>query len=213
MRMATLGLAGLTLALVVVHGAPAENAPPAPGAAPLASPQTAPAQPANPGPIAALQQQLKEAGYAPGPVNGVMTDQTREATAIYERRTGRPPEALAAGGRGADPVRAAQGALQRLGLLRAPADGVVGPETRDAIIRFQASHHLAIDPRISDMLLAALQQAGGSAAGGALSPPAEAGAAPPGAPEASAATGATPPSPEATGRRPLPPGVNPPQIH
>jgi peptidoglycan hydrolase-like protein with peptidoglycan-binding domain len=190
------------------------------------------ATPPAPGQIAAIQEQLTREGYRPGVVNGVMTDETRRAIAAYQRRTGRTPDALAASspaGGPSDPVARAQAGLQRLGMLDGRPDGVVGPQTRDAIIRFQASQHLAIDPRVSDSLLAALEQAG------AAPPPAAASAAPPPAPAATAstapaaaptpaATAALPPaasasqpnSPaaasEATGRRPLPSWVNPPPI-
>src|SRR5205823_2317456 len=84
-----------------------------------------------PGPIAALQQQLKQEGYRPGPVNGVMTEETRRALTTYQRRTGRLPNALqgaAPGDSGADPVKRAQADLQRLGLFAGPVDGVVGPK-------------------------------------------------------------------------------------
>jgi peptidoglycan hydrolase-like protein with peptidoglycan-binding domain len=118
-------------------------------------------------------------------------------------------------------VRHAQAVLQRLGLLAGPIDGDLGPATRDAIIRFEAARHLAIDPRVSDSLLAAL----GEAAAGATaesSPPAPppapsaaaappAGATPPAAPQTAAEAPAEAPS-GATGRQPLPPGVNPPPI-
>jgi len=177
-----------------------DSAAPPPAAA--ASTATTPAPPMGPvsGPIAALQQQLKEEGYRPGPVNGVMTEATRRALTAYQRRTGRPPEALAAAG-GADPVKRAQADLQRLGLYAGPLDGVVGPWTRDAIIRFEAARRLPIDPRVSDRLLAALEAAGAEA--GTTRPPA------PG-PTSEAAAAEAPP--EASGRRPLPPGVNPPPI-
>ena len=214
MRKAILRAAMLAAALAGADAALAQNAaaPAAPSAAPAA-------EPSPPGPIAALQQQLKEQGFAPGPVNGVMTDKTRQALVAYERRTRRLPEALAAagpGGAAADPVRRAQMDLQRLGMLRAPADGVVGPATRDAIINFQASRHLAVDPRVSDALLAALDEAGARAAAPAAPPSAataEQAAPAAAAAEQAAPAGTTPEAPaNATGRRPLPAGVNPPPI-
>jgi peptidoglycan hydrolase-like protein with peptidoglycan-binding domain len=166
---------------------------------------TAPVEAMPPGPIAALQQQLRQAGYPPGPINGVMTEQTRAALAAYERRHRRPPEALAAGGM--DPVRRTQAGLQRLGMFDGPLDGVVGPQTRDAIIRFEASRRIAVDPRVSDRLLAELEKAGG--AGGPGGSAAGPGAAPP---PAAAPAAPRQGEPEALGRRPLPPGVTPPPI-
>jgi len=109
------------------------------------------------GPIAAAQQQLNQEGYAAGPANGVMTDQTRRAIAAYERKAGRPPEALAT--LGGNPVKRAQSSLRQLGLFAGPLDGTLGPDTRDAIIRFEASRQLPIDPRVSDRLLAELDLA------------------------------------------------------
>jgi len=203
MVKAILGAALLVFALARGDGAMAQNAPApaAPSAQQAPAPTAAQRAPAAPGPIAALQQQLKEAGDAPGPVNGVMTEKTGQAIAAYERRTGRPPPALTAAG--ADPVRRVQAALQRLGMLRGPADGIVGPQTRAAIIQFEAARHLAIDPRVSDALLAALDKEGARATPTAAAvPPA---AHPP------AAMAETPP--EAAGRQPLPSWVKPPPIH
>ena len=108
-------------------------------------------------PIAAAQQQLNQEGYAAGPANGVMTEQTRRAIAAYERRASRPPEAL--GALGGDPVKRAQAGLQQLGLFAGQVDGSLGPQTRDAIIRFEASRRLPIDPRVSDRLLSELDKA------------------------------------------------------
>ena len=194
-------LAGSAVALAQTAAPPAAEAP-LPPLADAASPATKPASPqaAPPsGPIAALQQELKREGFAPGPVNGVMTTETRRALTLYQRRRARPPEALLApvGGADADPVKRAQADLQRLGLFAGPLDGVVGPRMRDAIIRFEAARHLAVDPRVSDNLLAALDEARAA----------------PGTAPAAAPMPATPEAPpEATGRRMLPPGVNPPPI-
>lgn len=176
----------------------------------------APVAQSTPGAIAALQQQLKAAGYATGPINGVMTEATRRAIAAYVRRTGHPPEALAAAG--GDPIGRAQEGLQRLGLFAGRADGVVGPQTRDAIIRFEAGRRLPIDPRISDRLLAELEQAGAATATASPRPEAAApapSASAPAAPGTSGQATAQLPegaAPEALGRRPLPAWVNPPPI-
>jgi peptidoglycan hydrolase-like protein with peptidoglycan-binding domain len=205
--LAAAALAGSAAALAQTAAAPAAEAPlPAPAEAALPAtkptlPQTGPAS----GQIAALQQQLKREGFAPGPVNGVMTEETRRALTLYQRRRGRSPEALAApAGADTDPVKRAQADLQRLGLFAGPVDGVVGPQMRDAIIRFEAARHLAVDPRVSDRLLAALDEA--------RADPSSAPAAAPATPAAAPATPAPEAPPEATGRRMLPPGVNPPPI-
>lgn len=176
-------------------------------------PHVAPPPPANAkpaGPIATAQQELKEAGYDPGPVNGVMTRKTQQAVARYRRRTGRLPAALAAAADG-DPVKFVQAALKRLGIYGGRADGRVGPATRDAIVRFEAAKHLKVDPRVDDRLIAALAEAGAMAP-----PPAAAAQAPNAAAAAPPAAGPAPPpqaaSPEALGRRPLPSSVHPPPI-
>lgn len=153
------------------------------------------------GPIAALQARLAEIGYDPGPVDGVMSAKTQQATLAYRHASGRPIGL----GPIADPIAAAQAALQRLGFLSAPTDGVIGPQTRDAIIRFQAARHLPIDPRVSDRLLAALAQAEAPPVAASGQPPAPAPTAPTAAAPAAAA-------PAVTGRQPLPAGVTPPPI-
>lgn len=148
-----------------------------------------------PGPIAALQARLAGLGYAPGPLDGVMSAKTQQAMRAFQRAGGRQIWSGPAG----DPIAAAQMALQRLGFLSAPADGVIGPQTRDAIIRFQAARHLPIDPRVSDQLLAELDRAS--------SPVATANA-----PSAAPSPAAPPAEPAVTGRQALPPGVTPPPI-
>jgi peptidoglycan hydrolase-like protein with peptidoglycan-binding domain len=160
----------------------------------VAVPATATPAAQGTGPIATMQARLAALGYAPGPINGVMSAKTERAMQDYRRAAGRPIAGEAAG----DPIAAAQLALQQLGFLAGPADGAVGPQTRDAIIRFQAARHLPIDPRVSDQLLAALAEA-------------EAPAAPSGSGPASAPP-VSPAEPEITGRQPLPPGVAPPPI-
>ena len=184
------------------------------------------APPAAPPSIAALQQELREAGFDPGPVNGVMTGQTTRALIAYERRMRRMPQAIASVGvDAADPVMRAQGELSRLGFYSGRPDGNLGPATRDAIIRFEVSHQLPVDPRVSDRLLEALaEQAPATPPDAAAASPAPPRAAPaptaqetaPAQPQAAAsqvATGAAPtPAPEATGRQALPNWVNPPPI-
>ncbi|HTV44391.1 MAG TPA: peptidoglycan-binding domain-containing protein [Stellaceae bacterium] len=162
---------------------------------------TAAAVPADhqPGPITALQQRLAALGYAPGPIDGVMSAQTEQAMRRYRRATGQP---IAPGPAG-DPIVAAQTALQRLGFLAAPADGVIGPQTRDAIIRFEAAQGAPVDPRVSDQLLAALARVAAAPVAGPGAPPSAA-VPPPAEP--------SPAEPAFTGRQPLPPGVNPPPI-
>src|SRR5207237_9065515 len=110
-----------------------------------------------PPPIAALQEELRQAGFDPGPANGVMTEQTTRALIAYERRMRRMPQAIASVGvDAADPVMRAQKGLKRLGFYSGRPDGELGPGTRDAIIRFEASGELPGDARGSARLLEAL---------------------------------------------------------
>ena len=199
MRTAKLWVAFLGAFLASSDRAPAQNV-------------AAPAAAAEPGLIAATQQQLQREGYSPGPANGVMTEQTRRAIADYAARTGKPPDALAASGQSrsrSDPVARAQAGLRQLGMLDGAPDGVVGPQTRDAIIRFQAAHHLAIDPRVNDALLTALAEAG---AGATAAPASTEAVAPPASSAPATLSPAEGAAPEALGRRPLPDWVNPPAI-
>ena len=167
--------------------------------------------------IAALQEELRQAGFDPGPVNGVMSEKTTRALIAYERRMRRMPQAIASVGvDAADPVLRAQQELKRLGFYSGPADGALGPSTRDAIIRFEVSRQLPVDPRVSDRLLSALAEQAPPASNTAAAPaPVSPSAAAPASPAAQqVATGAAspPPAPEATGRQPLPDWVNPPPI-
>ena len=181
--------------------------------------------PGAPPSIAALQEELRQAGFDPGPVNGVMSEKTTRALIAYERRLRRMPQAIASVGvDAADPVLRAQKELRRLGFYAGPADGALGPGTRDAIIRFELSRQLPVDPRVSDRLLAALVEQTPPASNTAAAPAAPPSAATPvpsaqgtpaplpSAPQVAIGAASPPPAPEATGRQPLPGWVNPPPI-
>jgi len=178
-------------------------------------------QSAAPPSIAALQAELREAGFDPGPANGVMTEQTTRALIAYERGMRRMPQAIASVGvDAADPVMRAQKELKRLGFYSGRPDGELGPGTRDAIIQFEVSRQLPVDPRVSDRLLKALAEqapttnSNAAAAPAAPPPSAQDNAPPPPTPATGSqvATGANASAPEATGRQPLPSWVNPPPI-
>jgi peptidoglycan hydrolase-like protein with peptidoglycan-binding domain len=168
-----------------------------------------------PGSIATLQRELQQAGYDPGPVDGIVSDKTRAALAAYERATGHAPDGLP-GDPAADAVANAQAALHRLGFLAQAPDGIVGPQTRTAIIRFETADHLPVDPRVGDRLLAALQQAAAQAASSPVMPPRvplPPGVTPPPIPApASAPPAAAPNAPAPAPAAALPPGVTPPPI-
>lgn len=56
----------------------------------------------------------------------------------------------------ADKVRRAQHALKDQGLYKGPIDGVVGPQTRDAVARYQRDHNLKQTAMLDDQTLRAL---------------------------------------------------------
>src|SRR2546429_1411857 len=159
----------------------------------------------GPHPIAALQEELRQAGFDPGPANGVMTEQTTRAVIAYERRMRRMPRAIASVGvDAADPVMRAQKELKRLGFYSGRPDGELGPGTRDAIIRFETSRQLPVDPRVSDRLLEALAEQAPAASSNAAAAPAEPpppsnAAAPPAASPPPSAQQTAPPSPPPAG--------------
>lgn len=139
--------------------------------------------------VEAIQAGLRQAGYYAGPVDGLSGPQTSAAIAAYERATGRArtgtasPELLASirspkthepnpepalqpaasGGGDALPdgrVAAVQSALSRAAYGPLRPDGQFGPQTRDAIMRFQRDHGLPQTGEISDALLVELRAAG-----------------------------------------------------
>jgi peptidoglycan hydrolase-like protein with peptidoglycan-binding domain len=59
-----------------------------------------------------------------------------------------------------DRVAIVQGALSRAAYGQITADGVFGPQTRDAIRRFQADHGLPLTGEIDDALIVELRAAG-----------------------------------------------------
>src|SRR5438046_9654838 len=84
-----------------------------------------------PPPIAALQEELRQAGFDPGPANGVMTEQTTRALIAYERRMRRMPQAIASVGvHAAGPATPAQTEVQHLGFYSRRPDGEPSPGTR-----------------------------------------------------------------------------------
>ena len=138
--------------------------------------------------VEAVQSALKDAGYYAGPVDGIAGAQTASAIRAFEQRNGRretgvaepdlleairaaptafrpPTNAAPAADVAADAapderVAAVQTALSRAAYGQIKADGVFGPQTRDAIIRFQQDHGLPATGEISDALVVELRAAG-----------------------------------------------------
>lgn len=131
----------------------------------------------DPAIVRQLQNALKVHGYYDGPIDGVFGGQTRSSIVTYQRQnglrtTGEPTEALLAHAlRGAAPVRQetaeqkrlrkVQEALTKLGYGPVSADGVIGPETRQAVQRFQLDRNLPLTGEIDDLLIKELLIIGG----------------------------------------------------
>jgi peptidoglycan hydrolase-like protein with peptidoglycan-binding domain len=115
--------------------------------------------------VRALQRRLANAGYAPGPIDGLYGPLTEQAVVLFQvehglqvdgiagPRTlaaiGRPPTILYPGagysGQGSGSVRSLQRRLARAGYAPGPIDGRYGPRTENAVRRFQARHGLQAD--------------------------------------------------------------------
>ncbi|WP_350333364.1 peptidoglycan-binding domain-containing protein [Coralliovum pocilloporae] len=136
-----------------------------------------PAEPAASSIVSQLQNALKVHGHYDGPIDGVFGGQTQSAILAYERQnglkqTGEPSEALLAHAlRGAQPVgqeteeqrrfRKVQEALTKLGYGPVTADGLIGPETRQAVQRFQLDRNLPMTGEINDLVVKELLIIGG----------------------------------------------------
>lgn len=172
-----------------VHPSPLVVTRPAGGAA------SEPPAPTQDGLVQAVQRALLETGYYDGPLDGVPGPRTRSAIAAFERRAGRPvtgtasaellaalqtpppeerpverhaaaePHAAAPAPRPNPDIAAVQAALAAAAYGPLDADGVYGPATREAIVRFQRDHGLEVTGAIDAELVRRLQAIG--AAGGA----------------------------------------------
>ena len=126
--------------------------------------------------LADIQQQLLMHGYDPGPAEGELNDRTCRAILAYQKDARLQPDGIAgltlqnqlrygtprvvASTRTkVDPrVAEAQVLLRRLGYLAAPADGVAGRRTHDALIRFQKDHNLPVETLIDDQTIAEIRK-------------------------------------------------------
>lgn len=124
---------------------------------------------ANSNTITQIQTGLRERGYRVGTVSGQLDDATRDAIRAYQRDrgaavTGEPTAELATqlseglAGTAATPenIRAVQSALNARGYTAGPADGVMGPATRDAIRLYRQRAGLAPSSDVSNDLLTSL---------------------------------------------------------
>jgi peptidoglycan hydrolase-like protein with peptidoglycan-binding domain len=133
--------------------------------------------------VVAAQRELRRTGYYQGPIDGIPGPQTEAAILRFERAAGlattgaigpelvlavstperREPAHDASEARAAlstDRVVAIQLALARAAYGPLPADGIVGPQTREAIRRFQAHHGLPVTGELTDSLVVELRAVG-----------------------------------------------------
>ena len=127
--------------------------------------------------IRKAQQTLNDRGFKAGPANGVLHEGTQAALRAFQKSeslavTGRlNPRTLAALGMPQDSasagdtrpdrlsgaaIRDLQQKLARRGYRPGPADGVMGPATRRALMEFQRAENLPVTGRPNQETLAAL---------------------------------------------------------
>jgi peptidoglycan hydrolase-like protein with peptidoglycan-binding domain len=140
--------------------------------------------------IQAVQTALKGGLRYTGPIDGVLGPQTKAAIADFQRLAGRAPTgvptrdlpdlitaklgshpqpmakpaAIAQDASDISRTAAVQEALARAAYGQLRADGVFGPQTAQAIRRFQADHNLPVTGEIDDRLMVALRAVGAMAA-------------------------------------------------
>ncbi len=133
--------------------------------------------------VVAIQEELKELGYHPGPVDGIEGSRTRAAIRSYQRNAGLPVTGRAskellehmkfASGKAyakppqVDPmVLEVQKNLAERGYYQDKLDGILGPATRGAIGAYQSDNGMAVDGRISPQLLDSLRSSPQGTGGG-----------------------------------------------
>jgi len=141
--------------------------------------------------VADIQSELRQRGYPIAVVTGRMDDETETAIRNYQRSAGlrqdpRPSAELLASlkanaNAGAqqqmtqqDQVRAVQEALNARGYSAGPADGALGPSTRNAIRTYRSDARLPVAGGVDAALLAKLGIGTGAAAGSSGGPAAPA---------------------------------------
>ncbi len=124
-----------------------------------------------------IQEALSGSGSYSGAIDGIAGPQTEAAIRSFEEAAGLPPTGEASAGLlatiksaseaprdeppASDPlVASVQSALALAAYGPLIADGVAGPETRAAIMRFQRDHNLPVTGEISDGLIVELRAVG-----------------------------------------------------
>jgi peptidoglycan hydrolase-like protein with peptidoglycan-binding domain len=115
--------------------------------------------------VRVVQRRLARAGFAPGPIDGLYGLRTEQAVVRFQAARGllvdgiAGPLTLAAlsrqsmvlypgagyAGQGSGRVRVLQRRLARAGFAPGPIDGLYGPRTEQAVVRFQAARGLPVD--------------------------------------------------------------------
>ncbi|HBC91378.1 MAG TPA: hypothetical protein DCZ10_00340 [Pelotomaculum sp.] len=117
---------------------------------------------------AAMQKSLAGLGYEPGPIDGIFGPKTKRALTGFQKSQGLPADgvvnfqtimALTTSGSGSENFTAilVQKKLTDLGYEPGPNDGIWGPKTRKALMKFQIRNRLLphgiIDPQTIRLLL------------------------------------------------------------
>lgn len=135
--------------------------------------------------VTAIQRRLTEAGYDPGPADGVLGEQTRASIIAFESDNELPVvgeaserllKALILGVSPSDTksgvssdipeetavfIKSVQKTLAGLGYDPGPVDGLIGLATGKAIRKFESDRKLPVKGRISGSLIKALKEASG----------------------------------------------------
>jgi peptidoglycan hydrolase-like protein with peptidoglycan-binding domain len=151
------------------------------------------AQATDPTSVRTVQNRLRQLGYFNAPADGVWGPSTQVALENFQRAQGLdmsgqltpstvaalgfepgsfPPRSTATAAAQLDPavVQSAQRELRRLGFYRGPADGVWGPRSQEALVRFQQSRGLQASGEFNPATLSALGFDPNNLAAGTVAP-------------------------------------------
>ncbi|WP_193368382.1 peptidoglycan-binding domain-containing protein [Pelagibius marinus] len=161
------------MVLIALHAVDAAAAGPRPPAATQLAQAPTQMQTAY---VRGVQKELLAHGYRPGPVDGVAGRQTRAAVRAYQRDAGLPvdgvadkrlldhlkfaqPKVYAFGQPVTGHVLDLQRELAKRNYYLGPHDGLAGPQTYDALNRFQEDAGLPYDEQIDGILVQKVRDA------------------------------------------------------
>ena len=113
----------------------------------------------------ALAMGVAGVGYAAEPANNISTLPSSNSSATHAQSQG---GATASINLSEDQIKAAQQQLKSAGLYHDPVDGKMGPETKEAIQKFQQQRGLRSTGALDQQTLAALQSNTGEAGSSAM---------------------------------------------